>query len=93
MVHPSPAGFGSARPRPRFRSSSSDAAARNWVAMGKFSVAIAHKGGRFDLAHFADDLAEGILNRLVRAQLSKGPRAKGKLHLPDSNRQRLTPDS
>ena len=58
---------------------SSDAAARNWVAVGKFSFAVAHKNGRFDAARFADDLAEGILNRLVRAQLTKGPRAKGKL--------------
>jgi hypothetical protein len=58
---------------------SSDSAARNWVGVGKFSVPVTHKDGRFDVARFADDLTEGILSRLVRAQLSKGPRAKGKL--------------
>jgi hypothetical protein len=58
---------------------SSDAAAREWLAIGKFSVPIANEEGRFDAARFTDKLAEGILNRLVRAQLAKGPRVKGKL--------------
>jgi hypothetical protein len=57
---------------------SSDAAARNWVAVDKFTLAIAQKDGKFDAGHFAEALTEGILNRLVRAQLAKGPRAKGK---------------
>ncbi len=34
---------------------------------------------KFDAARFSDGLAEGILGRLVRAQLVKGPRAKGKI--------------
>ena len=32
-----------------------------------------------DAAKLADEVAEGLLGRLVRAQLVKGPRAKGKL--------------
>ena len=32
------------------------------------------------LDDFSDGLSEGILNRLVRAQLSKGVKDKGKLH-------------
>ena len=36
--------------------------------------------GKFDVARFADGLAEGILSRLVRAQVIKGTaRDKGKL--------------
>jgi hypothetical protein len=58
---------------------SSDAAAREWLAIGKFSVPILNEKGTFDAGRFTDKLAEGILNRLVRAQLAKGPRAKGKL--------------
>ena len=58
---------------------SSDAPAKNWVPFGKFSLPTVADKGKFDTAKFADGLAEGILNRLVRAQLSKGPREKGKL--------------
>jgi hypothetical protein len=57
---------------------STDAAARSWLPWGKFSLAAAPKYGKFEGAAFADTLAEGILNRLVRTQLSKGPREKGK---------------
>jgi hypothetical protein len=58
---------------------SSDAGCENWVAFGKFSVAATGENGQFDAARFADSLAEGVLNRLVRMQLLKGPREKGKL--------------
>jgi len=58
---------------------SSDGAARNWVANGKFSLPVTREKGTFAGMPFADALAEGILNRLVRAQLVKGPRDKGKL--------------
>ena len=36
--------------------------------------------GKFDVARFTDELAEGTLNRLVRVQLSKGVKDKGKMH-------------
>jgi hypothetical protein len=58
---------------------SSDASAQNWVAFGKFTLPATKKTGGFDAPQFADALAEGILNRLVRAQLIKGPRDKNKL--------------
>jgi hypothetical protein len=53
----------------------SDGAARSWVSLGKFTVA--RPSG--DATALADAIAEGMLGRLVRAQLIKGPRAKGKL--------------
>ena len=55
-----------------------DSTAQNWVPFGKFSLSINREGNKFDAAKFSDALAEGILNRLVRAQLSKGPRTNGK---------------
>ncbi len=35
--------------------------------------------GKFDAPKFADELAEGIINRLVRVQLSKPVKENGKL--------------
>ena len=60
---------------------SSDAAAQNWVAFGKFSLPVKQGHEKFDATRFADGLAEGVLNRLVRAQVIKGSdaREKGKL--------------
>jgi hypothetical protein len=58
---------------------SSDGAARNWVPFSKFALPVAKDQGKFDGVRFADALSEGILNRLVRTQLIKGPREKGKL--------------
>jgi hypothetical protein len=55
----------------------SDAALR-WVNMGKFTLKVEREEGKLQGAKFADALAEGVLGRLVRAQLSKGPRTKGK---------------
>jgi len=57
---------------------SSNSAAESWVPFGKFTVAVEEKDGKFDVEKFSDGLAEGVLNRLVRAQLSKGPRVQGK---------------
>jgi hypothetical protein len=54
----------------------SDAAAQGWVPFGKFSLPVVQGQEKFDAARFADSLAEGILNRLVRTQLTKGPRQK-----------------
>ncbi len=39
--------------------------------LGKFSIPVPQENGKVDIARFADALSEGILNRLVRAQLSK----------------------
>ena len=36
--------------------------------------------GKLDAYHFCAEMSEGILNRLVRAQLSKGVKDKGKMH-------------
>jgi hypothetical protein len=59
--------------------SSSDSAGQNWVPFGKFTLPTSKVDGKLDRAQFADALAEGVLNRLVRVQLTKGPRDKGKL--------------
>ena len=60
--------------------SSSDATAQKWVPFGKFSLPVVEEKGKLDIARFADGLAEGVLNRLVRVQLSKGVKDKGKMH-------------
>ena len=59
--------------------SGSDASARSWVSFGKFNVA--RRGGRTagDATQLADEIAEGMLGRLVRTRLVKGPREKSKL--------------
>ena len=59
----------------------SDAVASSWVAFGKFNVPVAQGQEKFDASRFGDSLAEGVLNRLVRAQVIKGAttREKGKL--------------
>ena len=59
---------------------STDGKAEKWVPFGKFSLPIDEKAGKLDSARFADKLAEGVLNRLVRVQLGKGVRDKGKMH-------------
>ncbi len=59
---------------------SSDGAASNWVALGKFTVPVIEEAGKFDVGRFTDELAEAMLNRLVRVQLSKGVKDKGKMH-------------
>jgi hypothetical protein len=58
--------------------SGSDATAQDWVPFGKFTLPVVRDKDKktLDTAQFADGLAEGILKRLVRAQLVKGPRQK-----------------
>jgi hypothetical protein len=60
---------------------SSDAFAEKWLLLGKFSLPATQENGKFDIWHFADGLADGILTRLVRAQVIKGSatKEKGKL--------------
>jgi hypothetical protein len=60
--------------------SSSDARARNWIGLGKFTLPTSKNHETFNAVSFSVDLSEGILNRLVRAQLSKGVKDKGKTH-------------
>jgi hypothetical protein len=57
----------------------SDGTARSWVAFGKFPLKTTDGKGKVDTARLADGVAEGIISRLVRAQMTKGPREKGKL--------------
>ena len=67
----------------------SDATASNWVPFGKFNLPLAQGEEKFDATRFADGLAEGVLNRLVRAQVIKGAttREKGQARLPDPDRE------
>jgi hypothetical protein len=58
--------------------SSSDATAKAWVNFGKFTVPVTQENGKVDVARFADALSEGILDRLVRAQIIKGSATKDK---------------
>ncbi len=53
---------------------------RDWVSSGKFSLPLEREKVSGDLkpALLADAMAEGVLARLVRAQLTKGPKVKGK---------------
>jgi hypothetical protein len=59
----------------------SDATASNWVPFGKFNLPVAQGREKFDARGFGDGFAEGVLNRLVRAQVIKGAttRERGKL--------------
>jgi hypothetical protein len=59
---------------------SSDGDAERWVSFGKFGLKLTRTGEKIDSLRFADGLAEGLLSRLVRAQLLKGAsHEKGKL--------------
>ena len=52
----------------------SDAALRSWVPMGKFALPIAEEA---EAEAICDAMAEGVLGRLVRAQLTKGRKVRG----------------
>jgi hypothetical protein len=56
----------------------SDGAVTTWLPVGKFTLPVERKDGKVAGDKFADALAEGILSRLISAQLSKGPMVKGK---------------
>jgi hypothetical protein len=56
----------------------SDATASKWLAAGKFTLPLARESGKLKGVEFGNAMAEGVLGRLVRAQLSKGSRVKGK---------------
>ena len=59
----------------------SDAMASSWAPFGKFNLPLTHGDAKFDASQFADGLAEGVLNRLVRRKVIEGAttREKGKL--------------
>ena len=50
----------------------------SWVNFGKFTVPVTRRDGKVELGQLADALSEGILNRLVRAQIIKGSATKDK---------------
>ncbi len=57
----------------------SDGNGRSWVSVAKFNLPVTKKDEAIDPTRFADALAEGVVGRLVRAHLVKGPREKGKI--------------
>jgi hypothetical protein len=59
--------------------SSSDASAQSWIPFGKFTMPLGQVKDDAGAQRLADALAGGLLSRLVRAQLVKGAREKGKL--------------
>ncbi len=72
---------------------SSDATSTSWAAVGKFSLPAAAVKGKLDTVKFVDGLAEGILNRLVRTQLSQRTARKGEGDLQGPDRQCFPDDS
>jgi hypothetical protein len=67
-----------AKPEALVQVSASDGTATKWLPAGKFTVPLARESGKVKVGEFGNAMAEGVLGRLVRAQLSKGPRVKGK---------------
>jgi hypothetical protein len=57
----------------------SDPTARGWVPFSKFTLTAPAAAGEAESLKLADAVAEGLLGRLVRAQVVKGAREKGKL--------------
>jgi hypothetical protein len=66
------------KPEAQVHVAASDGAVTRWVPCGQFTIPIERKDGKVAADKFADALADGLLSRLVRAQLSKGPMVKGK---------------
>jgi hypothetical protein len=60
---------------------STDALAQSWQVFGKYSVPVKRTSGKFQVERFADELADGMISRLVRAQKIEGTARdkKGKL--------------
>jgi hypothetical protein len=58
----------------------SDAPATKWIPLGLFNVPLTYDGEAPDVGRLTDAIAERALNRLVRVQLSKGVKDKGKLY-------------
>ena len=56
----------------------SDENGKAWKSAGKFNLPMAKKDGKLDAVAFTDSVASGVLGRLVRADLVKGKKVKGK---------------
>jgi hypothetical protein len=57
-----------------------DAQGTSWVPMGKFTLPLTRReGGKLEATAMAQALGEGLMSRLVRAQLSKGPKVRVKV--------------
>jgi hypothetical protein len=67
-----------AKPEATVHVATTDGEAASWVAVGKFDLPVTVSQGKPEAAKFADALAEGLLGRLVRCQLSKAGVVKGK---------------
>jgi hypothetical protein len=68
-----------AKPEASVFVATTDGEASSWVGVGKFTLPVALEGGKPKAVAFADAMAEGLLSRLVRAQVSKtGALVKGK---------------
>jgi hypothetical protein len=66
------------KPEATVHVATTDGAAAEWLPAGKFTLAVATEAGKPKAAAFADALAEGLLGRLVRAQISRAGVVKGK---------------
>ena len=60
---------------------SSDARGGSGFPSASSRLPVKSENGKVEAAKFADSLAEGLLNRLVRMQLLKGPRREGQVDL------------
>jgi hypothetical protein len=69
---------GSAKTEALVTVSASDGNGSAWVPMGKFTLPLSGKISDLKASEVADATAENVLGRLVRAQLTKGPKVKGK---------------
>jgi hypothetical protein len=56
----------------------SDEQGRAWKSAGKFNLPLVKKEGKVDAVAFTDSVASGVLGRMVRADLVKGKKVKGK---------------
>ena len=56
----------------------SDENGRAWKSAGKFNLPLVKKDGKVDAVAFTDSVASGVLGRMVRADLVKGKKVKGK---------------
>jgi hypothetical protein len=59
--------------------SGSDPSGRRWTPLGKFSLKAADASGKEGALKLADAVAQGLIGRVVKAQIVKGTRQKGKL--------------
>jgi len=66
------------KPRAFLEVATTNPGATAWASTGKFTLPIVRDEGKFQAEKFVDAMAEGMLDRLVRATVSKGPRVKGK---------------